>query len=445
MSTDVRQREFVVAACLIGIVGVAGCTSLERPAPSGTVTSAPTLAMPTSVAPTTGPAMPAPATSPVTSAPGTSGRPVTTPTAQEVLDNRLREAAWSDDVSAAERLIGQGADSSAQDGTGQSAFLIAASEGHLGLLNLILDHGTDIEATDSWNGTGLIRAAERGHSLLVGRLLTAGSDPDHVNRLGYQAIHEAVWLGKDSITYVDTVLVLAAGGAELTRPSGTEKLTPVQMAAARGYPHLEEVLTSVLDPTELTEPNASLLRAAEDGDATQVARALRAGADIETRDGSGRSALLLAATFDRVAVARVLVAMGASPDALDDRHDTPWLVTGVTGSVEMLEALLPAGPDLTIRNRYGGISVIPASERGHVDYVRRVVSTGIDVNHVNDLGWTALLEAVVLGNGDSRYQEIVRILLAAGADPDIADDDGITPLHHARSRGFGVIADLLEQ
>ena len=82
----------------------------------------------------------------------------------------------------------------------------------------------------------------------------------------------------------------------------------------------------------------------------------------------------------------------------------------------MLEELLPAHPDLTIRNRYGGISVIPASERGHVDYVRRVVQTGIDVNHVNDLGWTALLEAVILGDGSERYQEIVRILLAAGAD-----------------------------
>jgi len=64
----------------------------------------------------------------------------------------------------------------------------------------------------------------------------------------------------------------------------------------------------------------------------------------------------------------------------------------------MLEVLLPAGSDLTIRDRYGGVSVIPASERGHVDDVRRVVTTGIDVNHVNDLTWTALSEAVVLGD-----------------------------------------------
>jgi ankyrin repeat protein len=88
--------------------------------------------------------------------------------------------------------------------------------------------------------------------------------------------------------------------------------------------------------------------------------------------------------------------------------------------------------------------VIPASERGHVDYVRRVVSTGVDVNHVNDLGWTAMLEAVVYGDGSQPYQEIIGILLDAGADPTIADKDGITSLQHARTRGFDMIADRLQ-
>jgi ankyrin repeat protein len=89
--------------------------------------------------------------------------------------------------------------------------------------------------------------------------------------------------------------------------------------------------------------------------------------------------------------------------------------------------------------------VIPASERGHVAYVRRVVDTGIDVNHVNDLGWTALLEAVILGDGSAPYRQIVRILLAAGADPAIADGSGVNPLQHAESRGHDAVAGLLRQ
>jgi ankyrin repeat protein len=191
---------------------------------------------------------------------------------------------------------------------------------------------------------------------------------------------------------------------------------------------------SLFDETAISEANEKLLQAAHTGDVEGVERALAAGADVETRDEHERTALLIAAGEDHVDAARRPIGAGANPNALDDRHDTPWLVTGVTGSVAMLEALLTAHPDMTIRNRYGGISVIPASERGHVDYVRRVVQTDIDVNHVNDLGWTALLEAVILGDGSTKYQEIVRILLDAGADPSIADRDGVTALQHADSK-----------
>jgi ankyrin repeat protein len=78
-----------------------------------------------------------------------------------------------------------------------------------------------------------------------------------------------------------------------------------------------------------------------------------------------------------------------------------------------------------------------------VSYVRRVVRTGIDVNHVNDLGWTALLEAVILGDGGTRHQEVVRTLLDAGADRSLADKDGVTALAHARAKGYVAIARIL--
>jgi len=359
----------------------------------------------------------------------------------------LVRAAYGNQVAAAALLVQAGADVDLQDDTRQSAYLIATSE--VGddprLLDLTLGAGADIDAKDSYNGTGLIRAAERANVKIVERLLQAGIDRDHVNRIGYQAIHEAVWLGEDTASYATTVRVLAAGGARLTDRSPSTGLTPLEMARERGFGGLESILRSVTTADRPTDPDAALLRAAADGDADAVAVALRAGADIEARDEHDRTALLLAATYDHVPVAKVLVAMGADPDALDDRHDTPWLVTGVTGSVAMLETLLPADPDLAVRNRFGGLSPIPASERGHVAYVRRVVQTGVDIDHVNDLGWTALLEAVILGDGGRRHQEIVRILLAAGADRAIADRDGVTPLRHAEQRGYHEIAALLRR
>ncbi|BEJ14094.1 hypothetical protein CspHIS471_0312680 [Cutaneotrichosporon sp. HIS471] len=179
-------------------------------------------------------------------------------------------------------------------------------------------------------------------------------------------------------------------------------------------------------------------------DLTALRTALEAGADPDTRDKTGRTALLIASLADDIPAAKVLLEAGASPNSMDEMSQTPWLVTGVTGSVGMLEAILPYKPDMNLRNRYGGISVIPASERGHVDYVSRVVQTGINVNHVNHLGWTALLEAVILGDGGERHVDILKILLGAGADPGIKDKDGVSALKHARELGYAEMVRVLE-
>ncbi|MGF6823279.1 ankyrin repeat protein [Microbacterium sp. ZKA21] len=369
--------------------------------------------------------------------------PESTPELSDV-DASLIDAAWADDVPRASELIAKGADVDAQDETLQSAYLIATSEGYLDLLRLTLANEADVDAKDSWNGTGLIRAAERGHGYVVGALLQAGIDRDHVNRIGYQAIHEAIWLGDDTPEYATTVRALVAGGAQLNRPSAGEGITPRQMAEQRGYAVVAQTLDTALSSPAPADPDAALLAASVSGDADAAAVAIRAGADLEVRDAEHeRTPLMHAVLNDHVAVAQLLVALGADPDAFDDRRDTPWVMTGVMGSVTMLEALLPGGPDLTIANRRGGTPLHPASERGHVEYVRRAVQLDIDVNRVNLNGWTALLEAVAFGDGEAGQQEIVRLLLAAGADPGIRDANGRSALDHARERGFDEIARIL--
>lgn len=193
------------------------------------------------------------------------------------------------------------------------------------------------------------------------------------------------------------------------------------------------------------EANKALLSAAKDGDAGGVRSALVQGAQVDSRDGSGRSALMVAVLADDLDVARVLMEFGADPDAKDDRGESPWVNTGVTGSVAMMELLLPAQPDLTLRNRFGGNALIPAAEKGHLDYVREVLrQTDIDIDHVNDLGWTALLEAVYYGNGSTVYRDIVRTLVDNGADVTIRDAKGRTAYDHAVRRGFTEIAALVK-
>ena len=359
------------------------------------------------------------------------------------LDAELISAAWDNDVEGARRLIAQGANVNAKDSTQQSAYLIATSEGYYELLDLTFQHGADVRSLDSYNGTGLIRAAERGHALVVGRLIREGIDVDHVNRLGWTALHESIILGEGNDRYVDTVRLLVAGRADLELRSRGDGVAPLSHAESHRQTTVATTLRTALAASGSSDANADLLAAATSGDADAAAIALRDGANIEVRDSRQRTPLLHAVTQDHVAVARLLVGFGADPDAVDDQQDTPWLVTGVTGSVAMVDALLPAKPDMTIRNRFGGIAIIPASERGHVEYVRRVAKIGMDVNHINNLGWTALLEAVILGNGSKPYQEIVKVLLDVGANPAIADRAGITALEHARSKGYTEIATLL--
>jgi ankyrin repeat protein len=189
---------------------------------------------------------------------------------------------------------------------------------------------------------------------------------------------------------------------------------------------------------------AELILAAERGDSARVTAQLAAGVAVDVRDARGRTALLVATRADRIETARLLIAAGADVNAKDAIHDSPFLYAGAEGRNEILRLLLATGRvDLASTNRYGGTALIPAAHHGHVETVRILLGTAINIDHVNNLGWTALLETVILGDGGATHTEILRLLIEAGADVTIADRDGVTALAHARNRGFAAMADTL--
>ena len=155
-------------------------------------------------------------------------------------------------------------------------------------------------------------------------------------------------------------------------------------------------------------------------------------------------ALIDATRRNDVETARRLIAAGTSVNAQDEQRDSAFLVAGAQGRLEILRLTLASGADLKSTNRYGGTALIPACHYGHVETVRELLKTAIDVDHVNRLGWTALLETVILGDGGPAYVKITQLLLAAKANPNIADTHGITPLAHANRRGYREIASILE-
>jgi len=191
--------------------------------------------------------------------------------------------------------------------------------------------------------------------------------------------------------------------------------------------------------------NQQLIAAAERGDVDAVRNLLTQGANINAQDARGRTAIMAATHKNQVEVVRALIELGADINVRDNRSDNPFLYAGAEGLLDILRVLIPAKPDTKLTNRFGGTALIPACERGHVEVVEILLTqTDVDVNHVNNLGWTGLLEAIILSDGGPRHQRIVQHLLDHGADIHIADKDGVTPLQHAQRRGFGEIVKLLE-
>ena len=155
--------------------------------------------------------------------------------------------------------------------------------------------------------------------------------------------------------------------------------------------------------------------------------------------------LLDAAYENDVATARRLVADGADVNATDDSQQSAYLIatSEVGDDPRLLELTLGAGADVDAKDGYNGTGLIRAAERGYPRIVARLLETDIDVDHVNRLGWTALLEAVILGEGGRPHVRTVRLLVDAGADPNIPDESGTTALAHARRRGLEAIERIL--
>jgi ankyrin repeat protein len=189
-----------------------------------------------------------------------------------------------------------------------------------------------------------------------------------------------------------------------------------------------------------------LHRAAQDGHVDDIRRLARAGAVLDARDAHGRTPAHVAAFASRDEALRVLAEAGADMNALDHQAYDVVTMAAVADDPELMSLAIELGGDPRLTTSpYRGTALIAAAHLGHAEVVRRLIAAGAPLDHVNNLGWTALLEAVILGDGGSDHQQVVRLLLEAGADRSIADRDSATPLAHARARGYSEIAGLLEQ
>ncbi len=187
-----------------------------------------------------------------------------------------------------------------------------------------------------------------------------------------------------------------------------------------------------------------LIDAAAAGDVGAVLDLLGRGASVRATNEPGRTPLVAAAYGNHVGVAEELVAAGADPNEKDRTVQSPYLIatSEVGDDPALLEVLLDAGADVDSRDSFNGTGLIRAADRGYPRIIERLLETDIEVNHVNRLGWTALHEAIVLGDGGPAYVEVVRLLVTAGADVNLPGN-GVRPLTQATERGYSEIADVL--
>jgi ankyrin repeat protein len=198
-------------------------------------------------------------------------------------------------------------------------------------------------------------------------------------------------------------------------------------------------------PTGGTTPDAVLIEAASRGDTVAVREQLAKGAPVDARADAGATALVRAAYGNHVDVAALLVQAGADVNLADDTRQSAYLISTseVGDDPRLLELAVNSGADVNAKDSFNGTGLIRAAERGHARIVERLLEAGIDRDHINHLGYTALHEAIVFGEGGPADQVTVAALVAGGVALDIPDRSGHTALDHAERRGQRAVAAIL--
>ena len=191
---------------------------------------------------------------------------------------------------------------------------------------------------------------------------------------------------------------------------------------------------------------SGLHAAAHRGDIAEIERLVAGKYDINATDGYGRTPLHVAAHARKADAVRVLMRAGAKHRLLErDRYDAVT-IAAVANDEETLRALLSLGASATlVTSRYDGTALIAAAHLGHHGVVKQLIAAGAPLDHVNNLHWTALIEAIVLGDGGPRHVDTLQALVDAGANVQLADRNGNTPLRLAKMRGYRAMVEILER
>lgn len=327
-------------------------------------------------------------------------------------DTRLLEAVKRRDDKAFAALLRAKADVDAAQPDGATALAWAVHLGERGMAEALLDSGANANSTDEYGETPLTLAAANGDAELARRLLAAGANA-----------RAARWNG-------ETAVMIAAG---------TGSLDVVRQLALHG---------GDVDTTEPRGGQTALMWAAAEGHGDVVAGLIELGAKVDARSRSGFTPLVFATIKNDLPSIKTLLAAGADPNVALRSGAKPIIVAMQYRHTRAALALLEGGADIDARDRSGNQTLHLAAQAGDPNLVRALLSRGADPNARtprstvtpgarggggSGRGGPAGEQTPLMMAGRGDHEEVMRALVAAGADPRARAQDGASVLMAAAS------------
>ncbi|XP_016997078.2 protein TANC2 isoform X3 [Drosophila takahashii] len=318
---------------------------------------------------------------------------------------------------------------------GAPILCIAAHEGILPMVSLLLEFGADVGLTNSQGCTPLILAAMRGHCDVVRPLVAAGSSLGQLDITQRCALVHAARMGHLSVVKY----LLACDWSPRKHTQDVSRSVALQQAliGAAAQAHCK-ILEDLLDLNESEfdldvngmEPSSgelALTAAARHGCVDVVGILLSRGAQIDARNRQGYSPLWLAVKEGHWSVVEHLLQRGALLDEpLGETRKTPLMIAAEEGHLELVELLLARGAEREAQDHEGFTALSWACLRGHLSAAKTLIEHGCNRHHEDHNGRTALDLAAYQGAAS-----LVLYILDQGGNLEHIDVHGMRPLDRA--------------
>ncbi len=344
----------------------------------------------------------------------------------------LMVAADNGRVRMVEMMLKLRPDLEARSNAGETALTLAAAKGRTEVVKLLLKKGADPNAKNEEGESALTLASRKGHPDVVRDLLEHGANVKAVNKRGSRALHLAAYKG-----HRDIVEILLEHGAKVGERDFKGR-TPRSNAARYGHADVVKTLMAKLPRVKSITPGHDLIEATQLGDETRVRAALEAGADVNMRTAYKDTPLTLAAGLGYLKVVNLLLDQGADVNARIKFNSTALSWAAYNGKTKVARSLIDRGASVNARDKGGSTALTFAAQNGHLDMAKLLSDKGADLNNVAGSGNTPLILASKKG-----WANVVDYLLGRGARVEPANEEGFTALMEASQNGHLKIVKLL--